>query len=194
MSNTHSIFLKLCSIIGRPSSPLPPNIISTMRVFIYGEKILTQKCKPVRKIDDELCQTLDKMIPFMRTNGGAGLAAPQIGIQKRFFVMNAKDKVRKVINPEILSCGTATMEEFEGCLSIPGIHKKVSRPRRITVRYRNELGEVIEEELKDYPARVFQHEFDHLEGILFTDRLTPIAKKVISRDLRMIAEKTKSEE
>ena len=71
----------------------------------------------------------------------------------------------------------------EGCLSVPGIHKKVRRPRRITVRYTNEAGEPVEEELKDYPARVFQHEYDHLDGILFVDRISPIAKKMIAKQL-----------
>jgi peptide deformylase len=165
-----------------------------MRVFTYGEKILTGTCTPVETIDDELRAILDEMFPFMQANRGVGLAAPQIGIPKRFFVMNAKDKSRKVINPEILSHGNAAKEELEGCLSVPGIHKKVSRPRRITVRYLNEYGETFEEELKDYPARVFQHEFDHLEGILFTDRVSPLAKKLIARDLEQLAKTVSPEE
>jgi len=158
-----------------------------MRVYIYGEKILADTAAPVESITPELCSLLDEMVPCMRNSRGVGLAAPQIGISQRFFVMDAGDKVRKVINPEILSTGNSTVEMEEGCLSVPGIHKKVRRPKRIVVRYQNEAGETVEEDLKDYPARVFQHEFDHLDGVLFVDRITPIARKLVSRDLERLA-------
>ena len=165
-----------------------------MRVYIYGETVLADVAVPVESVTPELCTLLDEMVPFMRGNHGVGLAAPQIGISQRFFVMDAGDKVRKVINPEILSSGNSVAEMEEGCLSVPGIHKKVRRPKRIAVRYLNEAGETVEEELKDYPARVFQHEFDHLDGVLFVDRITPIARKLISRDLeRLAAEATRRE-
>ena len=136
-----------------------------MRVYIYGEKVLADVAAPVASVTPELCSLLDEMVPFMRANRGVGLAAPQIGVSQRFFVMDAGDKVRKVINPEILSAGNSTAEMEEGCLSVPGIHKKVRRPKRIQVRYLNEAGETVEEELKDYPARVFQHELDHRNGV-----------------------------
>ncbi len=165
-----------------------------MRVYIYGEKVLADTAAPVDTITPELYGLLDEMVPFMRENRGVGLAAPQIGQPFRYFVMDAGDKVRKVINPEILSFGNSTAEMEEGCLSVPGIHKRVRRPKRITVRYQNESGETVEEELKDYPARVFQHEFDHLDGVLFVDRITPIARRMIARDLDQLANQTKPEE
>ncbi len=165
-----------------------------MRVYIYGEKVLSDIAQPVEVITPELCRLLDEMIPFMRESRGVGLAAPQIGIARRFFVMDAGDRVRKVINPEILSSGNSTVEMEEGCLSVPGIHKKVRRPKRITVRYQNEAGETIEEDLKDYPARVFQHEYDHLDGVLFVDRITPIARKLITRDLEKLSSQPHPEE
>lgn len=158
-----------------------------MRVYIYGEAVLADAAAPVESVTPELCSLLDEMVPFMRESRGVGLAAPQIGVSRRFFVMDAGDKVRKVINPEILSAGNSTAEMEEGCLSVPGIHKKVRRPRRITVRYQTETGDTVEEELKDFPARVFQHEFDHLDGVLFVDRITPIARKLVSRDLDRLA-------
>lgn len=162
-----------------------------MRVYIYGEKILADTAAPVAAITPELCRLLEEMVPFMRDSRGVGLAAPQIGEPYRFFVMDAGDKVRKVINPEILSTGNSLAEMEEGCLSVPGIHKKVKRPKRIHVRYQNEMGETVEEDLKDYPARVFQHEFDHLNGVLFVDRIMPIASKLVARDLdRLAAEAT----
>lgn len=165
-----------------------------MWVYIYGEKVLADVAAPVESVTPELCRLLDEMVPFMRENRGVGLAAPQIGVSRRFFVMDAGDKVRKVINPEILSSGNSTAEMEEGCLSVPGIHKKVRRPKRIQVRYQNETGETIEEELKDYPARVFQHEFDHLNGVLFVDRITPIARKLVSRDLERLAAEASARE
>ncbi|MDV0443685.1 Peptide deformylase [Methanocorpusculaceae archaeon Cs1] len=165
--------------------------IPYMRVYIYGETVLSAGCTPVDAITPELLLQLEEMVPFMRNSRGVGLAAPQVGVPQRFFVMDAGDKLRKVINPEILSSGNSTSEMEEGCLSIPGVHKKVRRPKRIMVRYQNETGETVEEELKDFPARVFQHEYDHLDGVLFVDRLTPIARKMVARDLeRLAGEKT----
>jgi peptide deformylase len=130
------------------------------------------------------------MVLFMRDKHGVGLASPQIGVSQRFFVMDAGGKVRKVINPEILSFGNSTAEMEEGCLSLPGISMRVRRSKRIAVRYQNETGETVREELKDYPARVFQHEFDHLNGILFVDRIAQIARRMVIRDLERLAKKT----
>lgn len=160
-----------------------------MIIQIYGKAVLSKAAEPVDSITPELLATLDEMIPMLKEHSGVGLAAPQVGIGKRFFVMNAGEKVRKVINPEILKTGNALAEMEEGCLSVPGIHKKVRRPRRITVRYTNEAGELIEEELKDYPARVFQHEYDHLEGILFVDKISPIAKRMVAKQLEDLSNK-----
>ena len=137
---------------------------------------------------------LDEMVPFMRSARGVGLAAPQIGISGRFFVMDAGDKVRKVINPEIVSFGSNQIEMDEGCLSLPGVHRKVRRPKKINVRYTSETGEVIEEELKNLPARVFQHEFDHLNGTVFTDRLGPIQKKMVSGELERLRKRSEAGE
>lgn len=162
-----------------------------MDIQIYGKPVLFAIAEPVTDITPELLSVLDEMVPMMGALHGVGIAAPQVGISKRFFVMNAGDKVRKVINPEIIKSGTAQAEMEEGCLSVPGIHKRVRRPKRITVRYTNEAGETVEEELKDFPARVFQHEYDHLDGVLFVDRLTPVAKKLIARQLESLKEESK---
>ncbi|HJJ89657.1 MAG TPA: peptide deformylase [Methanocorpusculum sp.] len=165
-----------------------------MRVYIYGEKILTAVAIPVESITPELGNLMDEMLSLMREKHGIGLAAPQIGISQRFFVMNTGGKVRKVINPEILSSSNTTGEMDEGCLSIPGIHKKVRRSKRIIVRYLTDTGETVEEELKNYPARVFQHEFDHLNGVLFIDHLSPISRKLVSHELKRLTETTTKQE
>lgn len=154
-----------------------------MEIQIYGRPVLSQKAEPVETITPELLEILDEMTEIMKKSRGVGLAAPQVGISERFFIMNPSNKIVKVINPEIISYGNSFSEMEEGCLSIPGIYKKVRRPRRISVQYTNEHGDIVKEELKDYPARVFQHEYDHLDGILFVDRLTPVSKKIIAKKL-----------
>ncbi|HJJ47185.1 MAG TPA: peptide deformylase [Methanocorpusculum sp.] len=159
-----------------------------MDIQIYGKKVLTNVAKPVKEITPELQKTLEEMIPMLSIYKGVGLAAPQVGISERFFVMGEGENVRKVINPEIIQVGSAMVEMEEGCLSIPGIHKKVRRPRRITVQYQNELGDAVEEELKDFPARVFQHEYDHLNGILFVDRISHVSRRLIERQLVSLKE------
>ena len=164
-----------------------------MKIRIFGDKVLAETAKPV-EITPELVKLLDEMVPFMRSARGVGLAAPQIGISGRFFVMDAGDKVRKVINPEIVSFGSNQIEMDEGCLSLPGVHRKVRRPKKINVRYTSETGEVIEEELKNLPARVFQHEFDHLNGTVFTDRLGPIQKKMVSGELERLRKRSEAGE
>jgi len=162
--------------------------MSIMDIQIYGKEVLFKVATPVKEITPELQKTLDDMVPMLETYHGVGLAAPQVGISERFFVMNAGDKLRKVINPEILQKGSAMVEMEEGCLSVPGIHKRVRRPRRITVRYQDETGDIIDEDLKDFPARVFQHEYDHLDGILFVDHLSPISRRMIERQLNELKE------
>ncbi len=160
-----------------------------MDIQIYGKEVLAVKAAEVPGITPELCRILDEMVPLLANHHGVGLAAPQVGISQRFFVMNAGDKVRKVINPMILQYGSALAEMEEGCLSIPGVHKKVRRPRRISVKYIDETGRIVEEGLKDYAARVFQHEYDHLDGIMFVDRLSPVSRKLVQRQLDSLKEK-----
>ena len=94
--------------------------------------------------------------------------------------------MKKIINPEIIEFGKEEIELEEGCLSIPGIYKRVKRPEKIKVRYQNEKGETVEEELNEVWARVFQHELDHLDGILFIDKISPLNKRLISKRLAQI--------
>ncbi|HJJ56201.1 MAG TPA: peptide deformylase [Methanocorpusculum sp.] len=149
-----------------------------MRICLYGEKVLTEVAKPVPTITQDLIKLLDEMIPFLSTCNGVGLAAPQIGISQRFFVMNIDNRIRKVINPEILSMSNTQIDIEEGCLSFPGIHQLVRRPTDIKVKYQTISGDYKTESLRGYDARVFQHEYDHLNGVLFLDRVNP--SKMIS--------------
>ncbi|MCS5421409.1 MULTISPECIES: peptide deformylase [Psychrilyobacter] len=150
----------------------------------YGDPVLRDKNKEVEKIDDDIREILDGMVETMRDISGIGLAAPQVGINLRMFVVEAEEGVvKKVINPEFIEYSKHCVDHEEGCLSVPGIHKKVKRPESLKVRYLNENGESVEEELEDLWARAFQHENDHLEGILFVDKIAPVAKRLVSKKL-----------
>lgn len=157
-----------------------------MKIVLYGNPRLREKSVEVEKIDDELRETLNEMVKLMRKANGVGLAANQVDIAKRFFVLEIDGVVKKVINPEIIEFGEEIVEFEEGCLSIPAVYKKVNRPEMIKVKYKNENGEEISEELHEMWARAFQHEFDHIEGILFIDKLSAMNKRLISKKLDVL--------
>ena len=151
-----------------------------------GEDVLKQVAKEVEKneINDEFRKFLDDMVETMYKTDGIGLAAPQIGVNKRIFVCDdGTGVVRKVINPVIVPLTEETQDYEEGCLSVPGIFKKVSRPKKISVKYLNENGEEIEEVAENFLAIVMQHEYDHLNGVLFIERISPMAKRMIAKKL-----------
>ncbi len=159
-----------------------------MKIVLYGNPTLRKKSEQVElsHINDELKKTLEEMVTLMRKANGVGLAANQINIGKRFFVLEIEGTVKKVINPEIVEASEEMAEYEEGCLSIPGIYKKVVRPEKIKVKYLNENGEEKVEELEEMWSRAFQHEYDHLEGILFTDRISILNKRLISKKLEVL--------
>lgn len=145
------------------------------------DPILRQKSKPVNKITPNIHKLLDNMADTMYDALGVGLAAPQIGILKRVIIVDVggeDSQLYELINPEIVS---SEGEEIgtEGCLSIPGLVGEVKRKASIVVRGLNRDGEEVTIEAEGYLARAFQHEVDHLNGILFTD----IAESVYEREL-----------
>lgn len=157
----------------------------------YGDSVLRDKNKDVEKIDDNIREILDSMVETMREISGIGLAAPQAGINLRLFVVEAEEGVvKKVINPEFMEYSKEIIDYEEGCLSVPGIHKKVKRPISLKVRYLNENGESVEEELEGLWARAFQHENDHLEGTLFVDKIAPVAKRMVRKKLLNMKKET----
>lgn len=158
-------------------------------IQIYGDPILRKKLQPLDDIKIVLPYIPD-MIATMYDDDGIGLSANQAGLPLRFFVIGESvfsdgrpDSV--FINPEILDASEEHWDYEEGCLSIPGIREVVTRPRHLRVRYTNEKGETREEALTDLAARVFQHEIDHLNGVFFVDRISPLRliryKKVLKR-------------
>lgn len=145
-----------------------------MRICKLGEEVLRQQCEPVKpeEINDEFRALLNEMFETMISANGVGLAAPQVGIAKRFFVIIADDDVRRVfINPEIIKTSSDLVDYEEGCLSIPGVYENIQRPSKITVSALNENGKRFTiEDATDLLARVIQHENDHLNGMLYIDR------------------------
>lgn len=157
-----------------------------MDIVYYGSPVLREVSKEVKEITKEVRKTLDEMVETMRENNGVGLAANQVGLTQRFFVAEAEGVVRKIVNPEIIEFSKEEIELEEGCLSIPSIYKRVTRAEKIKVKYLNENNEEIIEELDGLWARIFQHELDHLDGILFIDKLSPLTKRLISKKLLQI--------
>ena len=113
---------------------------------------------------------LAQMFAFMRKNHGLGMAAPQIGVSRRLFVMETDGQRRACFNPEIISASEDLTDLPEGCLSFPGEECTIKRPRTVTVRYQTVTGDWVEETLDGMTARCFQHELDHLNGITMHDR------------------------
>lgn len=151
-------------------------------VHIYGDKVLRQKATEVSQIDKELLEFAQDLTHTMYQRDGVGLASPQVGVSKKIFVVDphwSRDGKSKepvvMINPVIESRAGETETE-EGCISLPGIFAYVIRPSEITVSYTDLQGERQKMELSGYPAVVIQHEYDHLDGILFIDHLGTIAK------------------
>ena len=157
-----------------------------MNIVLYEHPTLRTKSTEVDVVDDEIREILDEMVETMRKANGVGLAANQVDIPKRFFVLEVENKVKKIVNPEIIESSDEIIEYEEGCLSIPGIYKKVNRPSEIKVKYLNEKGEEVIEELKEMWARAFQHELDHLDGVLFIDRISVLNKRLIFKKLELM--------
>ncbi len=167
--------------------------MSTMDIRIYGDSILRKLSKPVDSFDEQLMAVAEKMYEIMFEADGIGLAAPQVGVSKAFLVigMPVEDEEPERLffaNPVILeSRGEDSFEE--GCLSVPDIRADVIRPEWIKLKYQDIHGKEHTLETDGLLARVLQHEIDHLNGILFVDRLTPARKSLLKNDLQKLAKK-----
>ena len=142
-----------------------------LEVTKLGEEVLRKKAEPVTEINDEIRALVEDMFETMIDKDGVGLAAPQIGKSLRLFVVIADDDVRRVfINPQIIKTSTEVGEYDEGCLSIPQVYETIVRPLEVTVQAYNEKGRPFTLEANGLLARIIQHEYDHLDGILYIDR------------------------
>jgi len=159
----------------------------TLRTIVtLPDTVLRRKAHPVKKFDKDLGTLIDDMVETMREAPGVGLAAPQIGLSERLLVIeyyereedeeieDAPMKVWAVINPEIVKASEEKVIGVEGCLSIPGLLGEVERHAEVHVKYLNKHGKPMKIKAKGWLARIFQHEIDHLNGILFTDLATRV--------------------
>ena len=167
-------------------------------MYIFGQPVLR---KIAEDIDVETYPNLKELIANMfetlKHSEGVGLAAPQVGLPIRMFIIDLdvvsedepqyKGYLHTFINPEIIEESEETTSMSEGCLSIPGINESVKRPAKILVNYLDENGEEQERWLEGFEARVFQHEYDHLDGKLFVDHLSPFRKQLIKSKLTAMA-------
>lgn len=142
-----------------------------LRITKLGEDILRQKAEPVAEVNDEIRKLAEDMFETMIEADGVGLACPQIGKSLRMFVIIADDDVRRVfINPSIIKTSEETSDYEEGCLSIPQVYESITRPSKVTVQALNEKGKPFTLEADGFLARIIQHEYDHLDGIMYIDR------------------------
>jgi len=154
-----------------------------MAIRTYGDPVLNQVTKEVTEIDGKIAALASSMIETMYEAPGAGLAANQIGVQKRLFVYDAGDGPVVVVNPRIVeSAGEWTFEE--GCLSVPGLSWQITRPNEIYLVGYDLDGNELRIETDEYEGRIFQHEMDHLDGILLVERLDDDQKKAAKKLLR----------
>ena len=162
-----------------------------LQMKLCGDLVLRQKCDDVSDITPELQKTLDEMVAMMRAQNGVGLAAPQVGVTKRFLVMMDPDTetVYKMINPRITSRSDKTVNMEEGCLSVLGpdnlpVFAYVTRPAAVVVEWTDECGQACAAEMSGVPARIVQHETDHLDGVLFIDHLAAVRREMVMRKVR----------
>ena len=173
------------------TDPNPEFEPSPTRIVLYPDPVLTSPASPVTAFDGELHALVERMIELMREAEGVGLAAPQVGVSRRIFIAEPEPGPESVpvvfINPELELGGV--LEPFEeGCLSIPEVRVMVRRPNVVKIRAFDLDGHPFELEDDDFPARVWQHEFDHLEGVLITDRMSPRDRLVHRKRLKSMRE------
>ena len=142
-----------------------------------GDPVLLKNCRPVEKFDGKLAQLIDDMVDTLKKSGGVGLAAPQVGILRRVFIMILEEDgpVIEAVNPEIVKT-SGKVRDVEGCLSVPNRWGYVTRPKSVVLRAYNRNGEQYELKLRDLGARCACHENDHLNGHLFTELVEEYCK------------------
>ena len=157
--------------------------MAVLEIHVIDDPVLRRKAKKAVKVTPELRQLIDDMIETMRVAPGVGLAAPQVGVSERVIVVEyaeddeeedappPKKKLYALINPEIIWAAEDLVEGTEGCLSVPGWLGDVARPEAIAIKALNRSGQKIKIKAAGWLARIFQHEIDHLDGILYIDRL-----------------------
>ena len=165
-------------------------------IYLYGQPVLRKVSQDISLDYPELLKLIEDMFETMYHTEGIGLAAPQIGLSIRVVVMDLdvfsedmpelKGFKKVFINPKIIERGSEEISREEGCLSLPGIHETVKRSSKVRLQYMDESFSSHDEVFEGYVARVIQHEFDHLDGKMFIDRISPIRKQLIKSKLNGI--------
>ncbi len=150
----------------------------------FGDPVLKSRATPVKDFDESLKRLSEDMFRIMRENEGVGLAANQIGRLKRIFVASFDDEDYAIVNPKLEERSEATEKDVEGCLSVPGIGVEVERPAAVTVTGQDPEGNPVRVAAEGRLARIFQHEIDHLDGVLFLDRTDRGSRKRAMREWR----------
>lgn len=165
-------------------------------IYAYGSAVLRKKAEEISRDHPGLEQLIEDMFETMYDSNGIGLAAPQIGQSIRLFVVDGteieeestKDFKKVFINPYIMEEFDTRWDYEEGCLSIPNVRADVNRHSKLKLRYMDEKFNAIEEEFFGMAARIIQHEYDHIEGILFTDRISPLKRTMLKSKLQNISQ------
>ncbi len=166
-------------------------------IVVYGDAVLRKKALPIDKNYPQLKQLISDMFETLQQADGVGLAAPQIGLPIRLFIVNLSilgednpeyiDYKKVMINPIIHSFEGEELAQEEGCLSLPGISETVKRNDTITIEYFDQDWNKKIEKYSGFPSRVMQHEYDHIEGHVFVDKISPIRRQMVSSKLSSIA-------
>ena len=164
-------------------------IMSSLELRIFPDPCLRVKTKPVRVFGTELDEVAREMAQIMRTSRGIGLAAPQVGLGLSLIVIDIGEGLRIFINPEIIECSQENDTMEEGCLSLPEIAVKVTRPKMVKVRAQDHSGKIFSEICEGLMARVIQHEMDHLQGKLLINYLNPVVR--VFDEIKMLGRKGK---
>ncbi|HUP90053.1 MAG TPA: peptide deformylase [Longimicrobiales bacterium] len=156
--------------------------MARLEVRILGDPVLRAKAQPVKTVSEETHRLIRDMFDTMYNEEGVGLAAPQVGVSERIIVVDPHmddHEAFALINPEIIEASKESEKGEEGCLSIPGLRDLVERSIHVKVRGMSPEGEVREFEADDLVARILQHEIDHLDGVLFIDRMGALKRKLL---------------
>lgn len=162
-------------------------------IRMLGDPVLRKEAEEVEVFDDALQALVDDMFETMAAAEGAGLAGPQVGVSRRVLVVDVRREVGSrgrlaLINPRLVEVGEEVDRGPEGCLSIPGVSEVVARPARVVVEGFDPAGEPVRVEAEDLFARALLHEMDHLDGVLFIDRLSPLKRRMLLRKYRKLQE------
>ncbi len=160
-------------------------------IVIFPHPTLRKVCDPVRTFDDQLRRLVEEMVGLMHQAPGIGLAAPQVDVPWRLLVADISvgedpAALRVLINPEVIATHEPAVAMEEGCLSFPRMSAEVSRPQGVTVRYQTLDGETTEEKADGLLARVYQHEIDHLDGVLFFDHLSVLKRELFKKKYKRV--------